>query len=651
MSLNLGIATSVSGGYGKYLAEWARSLLALTVRPQLVGIFTHGSPADFAAGLEAAKLLGAGGIEAVLENSPERLDFGAARNRAIALLPTEWVQHFDCDDLAMPHMLEDVAELAPRADVVGLGYERCGDLRAGPPQRTKLYQSHQGEATLANPTPCSGVSPFRRSLWERSPYRTDLIGGWDTALWIGFGHLNARFVPTRRPCFFYRQHADSTFNRRRKDPWLSRAAGLKFNSLRRRDAGVSIVVPRSRTDSPERLAAWRWLRRWYERHFPDWQLVEGVAGPGSWIKGAAVAEGLSHARGAILIIADSDCVVPAPTLRAAVLRVELGAPWVVPHDFVHRLSRPATEAVLAADLPPALPTPARTDLVRQPYHGFAGGGIVVVPRLSYELAGGLPSTFAGWGGEDEALAYALDCIVGKHERLGADLVHLWHPPAARGFRGNRSLVSQYQDAARQVERMRHLILSGSVPNRIVALDPIARAADIRARQHATRVAVLGAIEQSRQPRAPLMQPTTREDLMAGARDVKRAYQQRLAAQRERNAEATADLERRREAAFGPRSTAHSAKARFGEAEENKMLPANGGENKGSGVTITIPARRPAATMDDTPQGIPFSSKQARDLARKEGLTLMDFTGREPGPNGFTLDYVKKAIAKRKAAPK
>lgn len=437
---DLAIVTSVHN-YGGYLEDWAASILALAIQPARVALFEHGSTDQSAAQVDdVAARLRQSGLDVRVEHHGTRLPFGAARNRAVALsagLP--WVMHFDADDLLMPHCLNDVAALAPRCDVVALGYERCGDLRAGPRQRRKVYKSSAGPSMLQNPTPASGLSPFRRSFWERSPYPEGMAGGWDTALWIGFAHLGARVLPTRRPCFWYRQHADSIFNTRRIASWPTAVVGNELQSRRRGDHGVSLLVPRAEDDGPHRAAAWAWLRKRYQTLRPSWEIVEGVALARPWQKGVALDAALAKCRGRVAIVADADVLVDLAVLDRAVALVHQGAPWVVPHQLVFRLNPTATEQLLGQD-PATAPAPllGPDQLCRTPYRGFAAGGILVVSRPMLAATGGIPHQFAGWGAEDEALAVIFDTLLGPHQRLQADLVHLWHPPQT----GSKALAAR-----------------------------------------------------------------------------------------------------------------------------------------------------------------------------------------------------------------
>jgi hypothetical protein len=443
--VELSIVTSASNGYGRYLPEWADSIAGLVTQPTMVAIAHTESERPFVE-RAVARL---SGTRVLTREVPGDPNVGVLRNAAVALSDTEWVQHLDCDDLAMPHMLCDVAKLAPEADVVAMGYERTGDLAAGPKNLRRIYADTRGESTLKSTAPASGVSPFRRSFWERSPYRTDMIGGWDTALWLGFAHMNARFVATRRPCFWYRQHADSVFNTRRNNARLTNYTGSHLQSLRRGDRGVSVVVPFTGGD-PARERAWAWVKSWYLRVFPQWEVIVGGTS-GGWNKGRAVNAALKEARGDVVVIADADCVIDPIALRRAV-RLAQTSPWVVPHRTVRRLSSQSTDEMLATGKIPSEPS-----LLRHPYEGYPGGGMFAIARWRLDAVGGYTEKFNGWGCEDEAMAAILDTLVGRHVRLDHDLWHLFHPP------GRRTRSTSYHFNSQKLKAIRRL---ASDPDRL-----------------------------------------------------------------------------------------------------------------------------------------------------------------------------------------
>ncbi len=429
--LDLAIVTSCSG-YGKYLGEWAQSIVDQDTHwPSKVCIYTHALEEDYQAAVAAMDLLENAGIPTIHVHDEVRNDFGTARNMAVGLATgVEWVMHLDADDMLMKHALTDTAALMPGADVVGFGYTRSGDLASGPKNKGRVYKNGDGLEVLHHDAPCASVSPFRRKFWEQSPYRTDMEGAWDTALWIGFCRLGARFRATKRPCFWYRQHADSIFNKRRltKD-WRYAMVTNHLKSLRRLDGGVAVIVPRDVTNDRQRVRDWEYTKAWYRANFPDWKVLEGFCQGPHWSKGVAVDSALQDCTAEILVVADADCLVPPEALRESVAAVqERRAPWAIPHRLVHRLNPEATERYLGLDPLTALAIPTRADLHRSAYVGYPGGGIFVVRHREYLAAGGIPRVFHDWGSEDQAIAVILDGLLGPVLRLDADLVHLWHTP-------------------------------------------------------------------------------------------------------------------------------------------------------------------------------------------------------------------------------
>lgn len=458
----LTVVTS-SHNYGHYLAEWARSIISLRTKPLACVIVDNGSTdGSTALGAAAAEMLRTAGISTQFVMLAAT-DFGTARNVAVAHAATEWVMHLDADDVLLPHCLDDVLPLMPNADVIALGYERFGDLAAGPRNRSRIYRDTAGPTALASSAPCSGVSPFRRAFWEQTPYRTDMIGGWDTALWIGFAHRGARFKATKRPCFLYRQHADSIFNVRRLDTRRSAIVGSKLASLRRGDHGVSVLVPwEADTDGP-RQKAWNWLARHYATAHPDYEIVIGECKLPEWHKGSAVNDALGRCHGEIIVVADADCLLDPEALREAVALVAARqAPWVVPHFYVNRLDRDTSERIYRGE-----PWREQIGVIRQPYEGFAGGGIFVVERAAFDGCGRYPEQFRGWGAEDETIGLIMDTLIGGHVRLKYDLWHLWHPPGPRqrhpDYSYNRLLYGAIAQTVGQPETMWALLNNEPVP--------------------------------------------------------------------------------------------------------------------------------------------------------------------------------------------
>jgi hypothetical protein len=213
---------------------------------------------------------------------------------------------------------------------------------------------------------------------------------------------------------------------------------------------VSVLIPFA-SDDPWRRRARAHVTDWYEAQGFD--VVEGTC-PGSWRKAVAVGDAARRASGEILVVADADCLCDG--VAPAVAAVEADAPWAIPHTLVHRLDEPATEAVYAGVSPAAT-----TGRAQRPYRGFAGGGIVVLPRDTWDRIP-IDPRFEGWGQEDEAWAMALTCLAGRPARLAGDLHHLWHPPPERlsrhlGSATSRKLLGRYIQADRHQAAMRSLL--------------------------------------------------------------------------------------------------------------------------------------------------------------------------------------------------
>lgn len=414
--------------YGKYLPEWTASVMSQTVRAGAIRIFTHGSAADKEAGQKAFQVMSKLNVDVIHEHSDTLLDFGVARNRAVAMANTEWVMHFDADDTLMPWGIEELMKVAPTCDVVQAGYERTGGAGLGPTRRARLYTGADGVDALDLPAICSGNSPFKKSLWEQAPYRTDMLGAWDTALWIGFARIGARFRPATKPVFYYRMHADSIFNKRKKtNGWPRAHTSAMLKALRRDYRGVDVIVPLSKQLPPEREAAWNHVKAWYHRQFPEWNIIEGICPTVEWVKGRAIDDALGRAKGEVIVVADCDVIMDPIALRQSVIMVQHGAPWSQPHTMVHRANAAMTQLILrqSAEADPLIPAAAQCE--RPPHATAPGGGIFAMKRVNYDAIGGIPQAFRGWGSEDKALALLADTLLGPCAQGSAVLVHLFHP--------------------------------------------------------------------------------------------------------------------------------------------------------------------------------------------------------------------------------
>jgi len=173
-----------------------------------------------------------------------------------------------------------------------------------------------------------------------------------------------------------------------------------------------VVVPWR--PSPDRQPAWDFLFHLWRREHSDWSLTTTDT-DGEWCKGRVVANGVRSCGGDVLVISDAD--VWCTEVGRAVDAVRAGAKWAVPHARILRLTKDASEQVMAdGDWSP------RGSLERPPHRAVSGGGMVVMRRDVFEAC---PMPVMGRR-EDEVWQTQLVPRFGRPWRGTADLFHLWH---------------------------------------------------------------------------------------------------------------------------------------------------------------------------------------------------------------------------------
>jgi hypothetical protein len=212
-----------------------------------------------------------------------------------------------------------------------------------------------------------------------------------------------------------------------------------------------VLIPYRPSDE-HRARALEWVSAQWDglRH----RVIVGEPPDGPWCKAAAVADALTRSTADTLIVADADVWPADPTDIARSVEALEAHGWAIPHTDLHRLDVDATDTLIAT----GVPGPGRA---QRPYLGYAGGGIVVLRRDTYESCP-LDPRFLGWGQEDMSWALALGCLAGQPWRGRSDLWHLWHPSQPRMTRqvGNPAGVAlhrRYRAAAKHPDTMRTLI--------------------------------------------------------------------------------------------------------------------------------------------------------------------------------------------------
>ena len=219
---------------------------------------------------------------------------------------------------------------------------------------------------------------------------------------------------------------------------------------------VTVIMPWRDQGDLDRRASMQWLVGWYERKFPDWNIMLADSPADElWSKPMAINNAAEMAPSDVIIVTDTDVVPDQDVLRTAA-RHALTAPWVIPHGLVHRLRPEPTERLLSA-YGVSIPL---GPLVRSPYRGIPGGGLFVIRTERFLATGGFDPAFKGWGGEDSAWGVCADTLIGSHLRYPhVNLLHMYHAPGLREvnphYSENVRRVVQYRQAQDDRVKMAH----------------------------------------------------------------------------------------------------------------------------------------------------------------------------------------------------
>lgn len=188
------VAVAYGDKYRAFIPRWARAVNSLERTPDRVLIVTDDVPSAMAtlgqAELGRVTFLQARGT---FNTHPQVLV-----NEAIASVNTEWVCKMDIDDLIFPHALNSLHDCL--ADVFMFGIQLSGQwLPARHATRADILKSPHNLVF-------SG-SPFRRWVWERSPYRDMICEDW--MFWIDAARNGARFHASPDIDYEYVIHGDN----------------------------------------------------------------------------------------------------------------------------------------------------------------------------------------------------------------------------------------------------------------------------------------------------------------------------------------------------------------------------------------------------------------------------------------------------------
>lgn len=206
--MNIGIVTAVWNGYGKFVRQWLDAIDSLDTKPTQITIalgHNHGLPAD-----ELDTLLGRFQhlhlIFAIDETMPPLM--GPMRNFAIALTNQEWIMYLSVDDIILPNAIDEFMKYEKDADYICIKWlstatwnPRARVLIHNPKTPEEMALKYNGKGFIV------GHSPFRRSFWEKKPYKSH---DYPNAPFVAdMVEAGARFVKTEEPCTMYLRRLDS----------------------------------------------------------------------------------------------------------------------------------------------------------------------------------------------------------------------------------------------------------------------------------------------------------------------------------------------------------------------------------------------------------------------------------------------------------
>jgi hypothetical protein len=223
---------------------------------------------------------------------------------------------------------------------------------------------------------------------------------------------------------------------------------------------VVILVPR-RAGIEDRDRLWEHARAWWERDYPDWQIVEGHHDVGPFNRGLAINRAAQEAGDwDVAVIIDSDVLCPdvSPVKAAVDMAYASNRMVLAYHERVHLTPR-GTERVLSGYKgnwkAPGMVAKILTD---------ACSSCVVVSRKLWDTVGGFDERFVGWGWEDVAFRVACETLSeGPMVTVASTIWHLHHRTShennarERTFQANKERGERYRAALGDPVAVRALI--------------------------------------------------------------------------------------------------------------------------------------------------------------------------------------------------
>jgi hypothetical protein len=179
------VATVLS--YYDFLPGWCESVQALHRQPDKIVIAAHDAQ-------QTAKIIKPF-LDATVIQVDEDFNWAHYLNKAVEACETEWITWIGVDDRYRPNALDGITEAEADLVAFGMKYESNG--------REWHYGGNIQDWPHYNPIPPG--SPFRRWLWEKIPFQSQLT--WpDWGFWASSHFLGATVKSTGRVDYDYACH-------------------------------------------------------------------------------------------------------------------------------------------------------------------------------------------------------------------------------------------------------------------------------------------------------------------------------------------------------------------------------------------------------------------------------------------------------------
>jgi glycosyl transferase family 7 (putative galactosyltransferase) len=226
---------------------------------------------------------------------------------------------------------------------------------------------------------------------------------------------------------------------------------------------VRLVVPRL-ADHGERDGLWEFCRDYWREQLPEFELVEGHhEGDRPFNRSASINQA-AKGHWDVAVILDSDTIVDADEVRAAVALAAESGELVLPFHLRNMLSAEGTKEILGD----YVGSWNRWVKLRERDRVSC---CVVVPRGLWDEVGGFDERFEGWGGEDEAFHAACTLLKGCRRTKG-EVWHLHHAASPHHdhstplYREALQLRHRYMRIT-EPDAMRRFLTESREPNQIV----------------------------------------------------------------------------------------------------------------------------------------------------------------------------------------